>query len=355
MIHTGEAIRVERVTRSRAEGVELTKVPFSSVMSDHMFLAEYKDGAWQEPSIVPYGPLPMSPAISSLQYGISAFEGMKAHRAPTGELLLFRPWENARRLNRTAARLSMQPVPEGMYLEGLKELLRLDERWVPNGNEGALYIRPCLFSVDESIRVKPAERFYFTIFSFPFGSYFAAPVDVIVTEQYVRAFPGGAGDVKPGGNYAPALLADKEARDAGFSMVMWLDGVERRYVEECGVMNVFFVLDDRVITPALSGTILPGITRDSVITLLRDAGHTVEERRIAIDEIVELHTQGRLRECFGTGTAAVVSPVQRIRYRDVDIALPPADTWAVSTAARDRLVGIATGRQPDSYGWVDKV
>ncbi len=348
-------IRIQRVAHSRAEGVELTKVPFSSVMSDHMLLAEYRDGAWQEPSIVPYGPLPLSPAISALQYGISAFEGMKAHRSPAGDLLLFRPWENARRLNRTAARLAMQPVPEAMFLEGLKELLRLDDRWVPPGDEGALYIRPALFSIDESIRVKPADRFYLVIFTFPFGSYFAAPVDVLATEKYVRAFPGGSGNVKPGGNYATALIADQEARDAGFSMVMWLDGLEHRYVEECGVMNVFFVLDDRVITPALSGTILPGITRDSVITLLRDAGHTVEERRIGIDELVELHRQGRLRECFGTGTAAVVSPVQRIRYRDTDIALPPADSWQVAPEARNRLVGIATGRAPDPYGWVDRI
>ncbi len=349
------SMRIERVARSRADGVELTKVPFSSVMSDHMFLMEYHDGAWQEPSIVPYGPLSFSPAISGLQYGISAFEGMKGHRSPEGDLLLFRPWENARRLNRTAARLSMPPVPEPVFLDGLKELLRLDERWVPAGDAGALYIRPALFSTDESIRVKPAERLMFVIFSFPFGSYFAAPLEVLVTEQYVRAFPGGAGDVKPGGNYAPALLADVEARNAGFSMVMWLDGIERRYVEECGVMNVFFVLDNRVITPALSGTILPGITRDSVITLLRDAGHTVEERRIPIDEIVELHRQRRLRECFGTGTAAVVSPVQRIRYRETDVVLPSIDTWQIAPAVRDRLVGIANGRMPDPYGWVDRV
>ncbi len=350
------AIRVERVARSRAEGLDLAAVSFSSVLSDHMFFAEYRDGAWSESSIIPYGPLPLPPTISALQYGVSAFEGLKAHRSPEGDLLLFRPWENARRMNRSAARLAMPEVPESVFLGGLRALLRLDQRWVPAANAGALYIRPVLFSVDPSIRVNPAERFAFVIFTFPFGSYYTAPVDVVVTERYVRAFPGGTGDVKPAGNYASALLADQEARDAGCGTVLWLDGQDRRYVEECGVMNVFFVLDDNhVITPELSGTILPGITRDSVIALLRDSGVTVEERRIAIDEVVELHHQGRLRECFGTGTAVTVSHIQRIRYRDADLVLPAVESRRVGPAVRERLVSIATGRAPDPYGWLDRV
>ncbi|MFL5576544.1 MAG: branched-chain amino acid aminotransferase [Gemmatimonadaceae bacterium] len=350
-------MRIERVPTSRLPGVDLSNVPFASVFSDHMLYAEYRDGAWQAPELRPYGPLPLAPSISALQYGVSAFEGLKAHRAPDGRVTLFRPTENARRLARSARRLAMPEVPESLFVDGLRALLRLDEGWVPPGDAGALYIRPTLFSIDESVRVKPAERFAFVIFTFPFGAYYAAPVDALVTERYVRAFPGGTGEVKPAGNYAPTLLADAEARDAGFGTVMWLDGLERRYVEECGVMNVFFVIADgadrvRVVTPAQGGTILPGITRDSALTLLRASGHTVEERRIAIDEVVEHHRAGGLLECFGTGTAATLSHIARIRWRDEDLVLPPVEARRVGPEVRERLVAIATGRTSDPYGWV---
>jgi branched-chain amino acid aminotransferase len=352
-------IRIERTRASRLPGVELANVPFSGVFSDHMLVAEYRDGAWGQVAIRPYGPLPLAPSVSALQYAVSVFEGLKAHRMPSGEVALFRPWENARRLNRSALRLAMPEVPEALFLEGLRRLVRLDQEWVPPGDAGALYVRPCYFSIDESVRPKPADRLLFVIFTFPFGAYFQAPVDVLVTERYVRAFPGGTGDVKPAGNYAPALLADKEARDAGFGAVLWLDARERRYVEECGVMNVFFVLDDgggpRVVTPELSGTILPGVTRDSVLTLLREMGIAVEERRLPIDELLAAHDRGALRECFGTGTAATLSHVRRIRHRDRDYELPAVETRTIGPAARERLVSIATGRAPDTHGWLDRV
>ncbi|MGH9365087.1 MAG: branched-chain amino acid aminotransferase [Thermoanaerobaculia bacterium] len=352
-------IRIEPVQVSRLPGVDLGNVPFSSVFSDHMLVAEYRDGAWGQATIRAYGPLSLAPSISALQYAVSVFEGLKAHRMPTGEFALFRPRENARRLNRSALRLAMPEVPEALFLEGLRRLVHLDQKWVPAAAAGALYVRPCYFSVDESIRPKPAERYLFVIFTFPFGAYFPAPVDVLVTERYVRAFPGGTGDVKPAGNYAPALLADKEARDSGLSTVLWLDARERRYVEECGVMNVFFVLADRggprVVTPELSGTILPGVTRDSVLTLLRETGVAVEERRVSIDELLAAHGQGTLRECFGTGTAATLSHVRRIRYRDRDYELPPVEARAIGPAVREQLVAIATGRAPDRHGWLERL
>ena len=220
---------------------------------------------------------------------------------------------------------------------------------------GALH-RPCLFSIDGSIRVKSADRFLFVIFTLPFGSYYSAPVDVLVTEQYVRAFPGGTGDVKPAGNYAPCLVADQEAHDCGFDTVMWLDGQNHRYVEECGVMNVFFVVQDdagkRVITPELGGTILPGITRDTTLQLLRDMGVAVEERRIGIDEIVALHRAEQLLECFGTGTAATVSHINRIRYREEDIVLPPVEERTIGPSVRERLVAIVTGEAADTHNWI---
>ncbi len=348
-------IAIERVPQSRIGTVDLVNAPFSSVCSDHMLKAEYRDGNWQDATIGAYGPLPLPPSISALQYGVSAFEGLKAHRTPANDIVLFRPADNARRLNQSAARLAMPAVTEALFLDGLRGLVRLDRAWVPPGDAGALYIRPCLFSLDESVRVKPAERFLFVIFTFPYGAYYAAPVDALVNDTYVRAFPGGTGEIKLAGNYATAMLADRDAQQTGFHTTMWLDGVERRYVEECGVTNVFFVIGNEIVTPTLGGTILPGITRDSVLRLLRDMGFAVHERRVAIDEILDAHDRGMLHECFGTGTAATLSHVGRIRYRDREIILPPVEQRTVGPAVRERLVAIATGRAPDPYGWVEYI
>lgn len=348
-------IRIDRVANSRLQEVDFATVVFGSIFSDHMFTAEFQDGCWSDGLIRPYGPIPLAPNISALQYGVSVFEGMKAHRSHHGRPLLFRPRENARRLHRSAARLAMPAVPESLFLDGLREVVRVDREWIPPSEMGALYIRPILFSVDPSIRVKPAERYQFIIFTAPFGAYFSAPIDVLVSERYVRAFPGGTGDTKPAGNYAAALLADQEARDAGFTSVMWLDALERRYVEECGVMNVFFVLGEDVVTPSLTGTILPGITRDSVITLLRDLGYRVKEDRISMDDLLRSHERGELLECFGTGTAATVSHVRRIRYKDRTLELPPIERRKVGAAVRERLLAVMTGREPDLHGWVEQI
>lgn len=343
------------VAQSRLPGLDLETLAFSSVMSDHMLVAEYRDGGWQEARIQPYGPLSLAPSISALQYGVSVFEGLKAQRTPRSDVVLFRAEMNARRLQRSAERLAMPPVPIDMFVDGLHALLQLDQAWVPVHGRGALYVRPCLFSIDESVRVKPAERFLFVIFTFPFAAYYSTPVDVLVTDRFVRAFPGGTGEIKPAGNYAPALLADADAQRAGCQTVMWLDGRERRYVEECGVMNVFFVIDGRAITPSLEGSILPGVTRDSVITLLRDQGVAVEERRIAIDEVFDAHASGRLHECFGTGTAATLTHVRSIRHGERQIVLPPVESRRISETVRDALVGIASGAAPDCHGWLDRI
>ncbi len=349
------SVRVERVQPSRAAQVDLANVAFSTVFSDHMLTAEYEDAGWRDAVIGPYGPLTLPPSITGIHYGLSVFEGLKAQRTPSGDIALFRPRENARRLGRSAARLAMPAVPEEFFLDGVRQLVRLDREWVPPAGCGALYIRPCLFSTDTSLRVKPADRCLFTIFTFPFGAYFAAPVDAFVSDRYARAFPGGTGDVKPAGNYAPSLLAEREAHAAGCQAVLWLDAVERTYVEECGVMNVFFVIGDEVVTPSLEGTVLPGVTRDSVITLLREMGLTVAERRLAIEEVAAAHARGALLECFGTGTAAAVTHVRRIRHRDRDIVLPPVEERQVGPAVRERLVAIAGGLAPDPHGWVERV
>jgi branched-chain amino acid aminotransferase len=348
-------IQIDRAGRSRVHGADFATVGFSEVFSDHMFVAEYQDGHWQQASIRPYGPITIAPNISALHYGVSVFEGLKAHKAADGTPLLFRPRENALRFQRSAARVAMPVVPEDLFLEALRELVRLDAAWVPPADVGALYIRPLQFSTDPSIRVKLPDRCQFFILTFPFGAYFSAPVDVLVTERYVRAFPGGTGDTKPAGNYAAALLADQEARDAGFTSVLWLDAQQRRYVEECGVMNVFFVIGDQVVTPPLGGTILPGVTRDSVITLLRDSGYAVKEERIGMDQVFQSFERGELRECFGTGTAATVSHIRRIRYKNETIELPPIEQREVGTAVRAKLLSVMTGRAPDRHGWVERV
>jgi len=343
-----------RTAASRASEISgAGEIAFSSVFSDHMFTATWRQNRWVDAGIRPYGPLSLPPNVSALQYGLSVFEGLKAQRMPDGRVALFRPTSNAQRLNISARRLAMPEVPEALFLEALRTLVRLDEAWVPNHGSGALYVRPCLFSIDPSVRVKPPGECLFVIFTFPFSSYYSATVDLLVSETQVRAFPGGTGDIKPAGNYAPTLLAEREARDAGFHSVLWLDGMHRSFIEECGVMNIFFVLDDEVITPPLEGTILPGITRDSALTLLRDMGARVTERRVSIEEIVEAHRAGRLRECFGTGTAATLSQIGRIRYRNEDLRLPAGGPDAIGSMLRDRLNGVASGAQADPYQWLD--
>lgn len=347
-------LSIEPVRHSRRPE-DPSSLPFSTVFSDHMLTATYRGGQWQSMTIRPYGPLPLPPSISALQYGISVFEGLKAHRTPAGDVAMFRPHANAQRLNRSAARLAMPTFSEESFVHGLRELLRLDNAWVPAAGRGALYIRPCLFSTDPNLRVKPADEYMFVIFTFPFSSYYSAPVDVLVAEQHVRAFPGGTGAVKAAGNYAATLVTELEARHAGFGTVLWLDGIHRKYVEECGVMNVFFMIDDIIVTPELNGTILPGVTRDSAITLLREMGHTVVERRISMDEVLQAHDRGALMECFGTGTAATLSHVNRIRYGDREITLPPAERQVVGAALRERLIAVATGQVTDTHGWLEIV
>jgi branched-chain amino acid aminotransferase len=349
-------VEVNRIPQSRRPAGDLSGVAFASIFSDHMFVAEYEDGRWARADIRPYGPLELLPNVSALQYGISVFEGLKAQRTADGRVALFRPRQNARRLNQSAARLAMAELPDDLFETALLTLLDLDREWVPPSGQGALYVRPCLFSIDPAIRVKPAERFLFTILTFPFGTYYAGGVDALVTERYVRAFPGGTGAVKPAGNYAPTLAADLEAQAQGCQTVLWLDGLERRYVEECGVMNVFFVAQGErgpvVITPALGGTILPGITRDSVLTLLRDDDVQIEERAITIEEVLGLLGEGRLLESFGTGTAATLSHIRSLTYRGQRNPLPDVGPDSVGAAVRDRLQAIARGTEPDRFNWL---
>jgi branched-chain amino acid aminotransferase len=345
-------IAITRVSQSRLTEALRENSEFGSTFSDHMFVADWEAGSWKQPQIVPFGPISFSPALTPFHYGQAIFEGFKAHRMPGNGVSIFRPRENFVRLNRSATRLAMPEIPESLFIEGVKELVRLDREWIPHREGGALYVRPTYFGVDDTLLVRPANRFRLIVMTCPVGPYFAQPIRLLAEERFVRAFPGGTGDSKAAGNYAGGLLAARLAQEKGFHNVLWLDGVERRYVEESGVMNVFFVLDGKAITPPLGGTILPGVTRDSALTLLQELGIPVEQRQIPIDEILSAHTAGKLTEAFGAGTAAIVAPIACIRYREQDLQFPAVSDSSVAAKLRARLVAIQTGREPDQHNWL---
>jgi branched-chain amino acid aminotransferase len=337
---------------SRLGEVDFSNLPFGSIFGDHMLVAAHRDGHWSDAALRPYGPLSLPPSINALQYGLAVFEGLKAFRTVDDRVVLFRPEENARRLRASCRRLALPELPEALVLDGLKQLVARDRGWVPDADAGSLYIRPIVFATDEDIRVRPAASCLFVVFTCPVGPYYAEPLRLLATTRYVRAFPGGTGDVKPGGNYAVAFRAEREAQEQGYHSVLWLDGIERRYVEECGVMNAFFVLDGVPVTPNLTGTILPGVTRDSAITLLREMGVPVEQRPIAIDELIAAHERGALWECFGTGTAATVAHVAAIGYDGVELVLPAVEQREIGPALLERFARLRSGRDEDRHRWL---
>jgi branched-chain amino acid aminotransferase len=346
-----QTLSITRTPESRLSEALRENAEFGSVFSDHMFVAEYDNDKWNERRIVPYGPMPLPPSTSSLHYGQSIFEGFKAHRTTDGGIALFRPRDNCARLNRSAARLAMPEVPEDLVLDGVAELVRLDREWAPHREGSALYVRPIYFAMDESLLVRPARRYRLVIFTCPVGPYFSQPIRLLAEERFVRAFPGGTGDVKAAGNYAGGLLAARLAQERGFHNVLWLDAAQHAFIEEVGVMNVFFVIRGAAVTPPLAGTLLPGVTRDSVITLLREMGVTVEERPISIDEVFAAQATGQLTEAFGAGTAAIVAPIESICHRDREIRVP-VDQKSIGSSVRSRLQAIQTGREIDSHEWL---
>jgi branched-chain amino acid aminotransferase len=351
-LQTSEQIAVTRVAQSRLTEELRENSPFGTNYSDHMFVTDYADGQWGDARVIPFGPMPLSPATTALHYGQSLFEGFKAHRTADGRIAVFRPQANHARLNRTAARLAMPEIPASLFQEGLMTLLRTDREWTPYREGGSLYIRPVYFGTDNSLMVRPASRYRFTIFTSPGGPYFAQPIRLLAEETYVRAFVGGTGDAKTAGNYGGGLLAAKLAQAKGYHNVMWLDGKEREFIEESGVMNIMFVIDGVAITPALSGTILPGVTRDSVLTLLREWKQPVEERPISVDEVVAAHASGRLQEAFGIGTAAIIAPIAAIGYRGKDMEIATGVTDSLAKKIYTRLTNIQTGKEPDTHGWL---
>ena len=332
---------------------------FGKYFTDHMFLMDYTKGkGWHDARIVPFGDISLSPAAMVFHYGQEMFEGLKAYAADDGSIQLFRPQKNIERMNRTNRRLCIPQVDPDFVLEALKALVSIDADWVPEGKDTSLYIRPFIIATDAHLGVKPATQYLFCIILSPVGAYYAEglnPDKIFVETDYVRAVKGGIGFAKAGGNYAASLAAQEKANELGYSQVLWLDGVHRKYVDEVGTMNVFFVIDGEVITPMLEGSILPGVTRDSVITLLRDLGYKVTERRVDVDELFEAHKAGKLDEVFGTGTAAVISPVGLLDRDGEKIVINNGEIGKISQMLYDTLTGIQWGRIPDTRGWIVKV
>ncbi|MCS7073466.1 MAG: branched-chain amino acid aminotransferase [Bacteroidia bacterium] len=353
LVNQTTEIPVYKAEKSRLEGLDLTKVQFGKIIADHMLVAEYEHGQWQNVRIQPMAPLPMSPALSGLHYGQSIFEGMKAFRNIHGGVQLFRPDANLRRMNASAERLCMPPVPEWIFIEGLKKLVHLDQNWVPFGEGTSLYIRPIYFATDEYVGMRPSETYTLVIFSSPASNYYTEPVKVMTTKQYVRSVRGGVGNVKMAGNYAASLKAAQEAKEKGYHSVVWLDAIEQRFVEECGTMNIFFVIDNILVTPpTTNGTILEGVTRDSVIRIAKDMGLPVEERPISMEEIRDKNANGELQEAFGAGTAVSIAPIVLMNYEGSDIILPPLDQRPITNRIYTKLNNIRTSVEPDPYGWI---
>ena len=352
---TATQIPTERVTQSRLAGLDFANLPFGKIFSDHMFVSDYRDGAWTDDRIVPFAPFTMHPASMVLHYGQAIFEGMKASLHEDGTPLLLRPDEHARRLNASARRMMMAEFPEERFVAAVSQLVRLDKDWIPPQAGSALYLRPYMFATDEFIGVRPSQSYRFCIFTAPVGPYYAQPVRLVVEQHYVRAVPGGTGEAKAAGNYAASLRPAYEANQRGFDQVLWMGGPDKKQIQEVGTMNVFFVIGDEVVTPATDGAILKGITRKMFIQILRDRGYTVTERPIGIDEVVEAHRAGQLREMFGAGTAAVVSHIASLTYGDEEMTLPPVSERTVGPLLKEHIDGLRVGRVADEHGWLVRV
>ncbi len=332
---------------------------FGTNFTDHMFIMDYEKGqGWYDPRIVPYGPIEIPPSMSTFHYGQAVFEGMKAYRGPEGQILLFRPEENMKRLNNSNKRMCIPEIDTEFCLTAIKELLSLDEEWVPGAEGTSLYIRPFIIATDPALKLKPSASYKFIVILSPVGAYYPQgidPVDIYVETEYIRAAPGGTGFAKTSGNYAASMKAQANAAEKGFVQVLWLDGYERKYVQEVGSMNVFFKIDGKVITPELDGSILPGITRDSVIELMKNWGVPVVERKITIDEVYQANADGTLEEAFGTGTAAVISPVGSLSYQGKDIKINNGEIGELSAKIYDNITAIQTGIAEDLFGWINKL
>ncbi len=347
-------IKVTKTTAPKAKPDE-NNLGFGKIFTDHMFVMDYTEGeGWHDARIVPYSRISLDPSAMVFHYGQEMFEGMKAYYGVDGKIRLFRPDMNAKRANNSNRRLCIPEVPEEDFVQAVSEIVRVDADWVPKAEGTSLYIRPFIIATDEFLGVAPSKHYLFIIILSPSGAYYEsglAPVGIWIEDDYVRAVRGGIGFAKTGGNYAASLAAQEKAHVDGYSQVLWLDGVERKYIEEVGAMNIFFKIDGVITTPMLNGSILPGITRDSVLNICRHWGMPVEERRISVDEFLDAQASGKLEEVFGTGTAAVISPVGKLRYKDNVMTIADGGIGEVSQKLYDTVTGIQWGKLPDELSW----
>lgn len=352
-------ISVTLTNTPKQKPADESSLGFGKFFSDHMFIMEYEEGkGWMNPRIEPYHRLSLDPASSVLHYAQEIFEGLKAYRRADGSIVMFRPWDNCKRLNKSAERMCMPEIDVDFNVEAMRKLVEVDKDWVPHTEGTSLYLRPTMIANDEALGVHAAKRYIYYIICAPSGAYYPtglAPIKIKVEDKYVRAVRGGMGFAKTGGNYACSIKAGADAGKEGFSQVLWLDGQELKYVQEVGAMNMMFLIDDKLVTAPLDGAILPGITRDSILTLARSEGITVEERRLSVDELMTAADNGHLREAFGTGTAAVVSPVGHLCYRDHMVQVNDGGIGKLTQHFYDTLTGIQWGKVEDRFNWIKPV
>jgi len=345
--------------KKKARFTDESKLGFGRIFTDRMLMVEWKAGqGWIDARIQPYAPFVLDPSCLVFHYAQEIFEGLKAYKWEDGTIALFRPEINARRFNLSADRLCMPDIPEDLFLEGITELIKLEKDWVPGSAETSLYIRPTMIAVEPVLGVKTSDHYYFYVILSPVGAYYAAgfnPVKILVEDYYVRSVPGGTGEAKTGGNYAASLKAAQEAKRKGFDQVLWLDGIHKKYIEEVGSMNMFFVYDGHVVTAPLTGSILKGVTRDSVMQLADSLGFRIEERQVAIDELTADIRAGKVKEAFGSGTAAVITPVGILGYKGENITVGDGGVGKLTQKLYDTLTGIQYGKIEDTFGWVRKI
>ncbi len=350
-----QTIRVERTTCPKEKPGEDNPLVFGTIFTDHMFEMDYEEGkGWIDPRVVPYHNLELEPSCMVFHYGQEMFEGLKAYKAEDGRILLFRPDMNAKRANRSNRRICIPEIPEELFIDAIKAVVKVDQDWIPTKPGTSLYIRPFIIATDPFLGVRPSHTYKFMVILSPVGAYYASgldPVKIWIEDEYVRAVKGGIGEAKTGGNYVASLASQVKAHDEGYAQVLWLDGVERKYIEEVGAMNIFFKINGKVVTPQLNGSILPGVTRDSAIQLCKKWGIPVEERRISVDEVVKAAESGEMEECFGTGTAAVVSPVGELRFEQEKMLISGNQIGELTQKIYDTITGIQLGRIEGPEGW----
>lgn len=343
-------LTIHHAKESRVANVDFQNLPFGKIITDHMFEIDYDGKKWVNPRISPVEKMSIHPMNMALHYGQSIFEGMKASRSQDGTPLLFRPELHAKRMNASAVRMCMPEIPEDIFVEAIHAIVGIDQEWIPKIEGSAMYIRPLMFATDEMVGVKASDTYKFMIICLPVGPYYPKPIKLLVEPHYIRAAQGGVGEAKTAGNYAAALYPSKLAREQGYDQVLWLDAIHHKFVQEVGTMNIFFVFNNEIVTPATSGTILKGITRASTLEILRGNGHTVNERDLSIDEVLRRYQAGELIEVFGTGTAALIANVEEIKYDNHTIRLDSSN-WELSTSIKNEINGMRFGTIEDKRGW----